>query len=311
MSFTTRPYETDHDLQQMQNLLMEARSHTGDWRYPHAGDLVWNFFTLACHLDPRDHVRLWHNSAGKLIGYALLGEDPFVDFQVLPEYEGAGLEAETLAWAESRLAELRQLAPDRWGSRLTSVVRQDNARRIAFLEQHGFRYLGAWPEVNMLRSLDEPIPDPVLSAGYQLRAVTDEGEASNRASAESTVWSPWIAVSGDEYASLMRLPGYHRDLDVVAVAPDGVIASYVNGWIDPLNRIGDFGPVGTLAQYRRQGLSRAVQYEAMRRMKALGMDRICLSTGVSNTAARQLYESIGFQVVNRTLDYAKQVTGNW
>ena len=60
--------------------------------------------------------------------------------------------------------------------------------------------------------------------------------------------------SKDDYARLMRLPGYERDLDVVAVAPDGVIAAYVNGWTDPLNRIGDFGPVGARPAYRRQGL---------------------------------------------------------
>ena len=47
----------------------------------------------------------------------------------------------------------------------------------------------------------------------------------------------------DDYATFTQLPGYHRDLDVVAVTPDGVIAAYVNGWIDPVNRIGDFGPV--------------------------------------------------------------------
>jgi hypothetical protein len=51
----------------------------------------------------------------------------------------------------------------------------------------------------------------------------------------------------------MRLPGYHRDLDVVSVTPGGIIAAYVNGWIDPVSRIGDFGPVGALAAYLSRG----------------------------------------------------------
>ena len=104
----------------------------------------------------------------------------------------------------------------------------------------------------------------------------------------------------------MELPGYHRELDVVAVAPDGVIASYVNGWIDPVNRIGDFGPVGARPPYRRQGLTRAVLLEGLRRLKARGMDRVCVSTGMSNNPARQLYESVGFRIVNRYLDYVKE-----
>ncbi len=32
-SLTSRFYETEHDLQQMQGLLMEARSRSGDWHY--------------------------------------------------------------------------------------------------------------------------------------------------------------------------------------------------------------------------------------------------------------------------------------
>jgi len=41
-------------------------------------------------------------------------------------------------------------------------------------------------------------------------------------------------------------------------------------------------------------------------MKTHGMDRVCISTGIANTPARNLYESLGFKVVNRYLDYSKQ-----
>jgi mycothiol synthase len=97
----------------------------------------------------------------------------------------------------------------------------------------------------------------------------------------------------------------NRELDVVAVAPDGVIAAYVNCWIDPVNRIGDFGPVGACPAYRRQGLTRAVLLEGLRRLRAHGMDRVCVSTNVSNTPARRLYESVGFSIVNKYFDYMK------
>ena len=79
----------------------------------------------------------------------------------------------------------------------------------------------------------------------------------------------------------------------------------MNGWIDPVNKIGDFGPVGALQAYRRLGLTRAVLIEGLHRMKFYGMNRVCVSTGVSNMPAKQLYESVGFKIVNRYLDYAK------
>lgn len=306
-SWTSRLYQTEQDLLKMQGLLMEARSRTDDWRYWHVGELMWGFFMVVCHLNPQEYIRLWHDEKGRLSGYAVLGEDPSFDCQVLPEYEWSGIETEAMAWAETRLADLRKNDKIRWGGKLVSGARQDNAKRIAFLERHGFRYDGKFAEVNMLRPLDKPIPDSVLPAGCQIRAVAGNGEIANRAAAQREVWHPWTVgnVSDDDYARFMRLPGYHRDLDVVAVTPDGVLAAYVNGWIDPVNRIGDFGPVGALPDYRRQGLTRAVLLEGLRRMQARGMDRVCVSTGVSNVPALQLYESIGFKTVNKYLDYVK------
>lgn len=302
----SRFYETNDDLQQMLSMLMEARSQTSDWRYAHVGELLFNFFMVACHLDPHQHIRLWH-ADDRLVAYALLGEDPAFDYQILPEYAWRGIETEALTWAEERVAELRAQDAQFWGGALVSGARQDDQDRITFLEQNGFKYVGDFAEVNMIRSLNEPIPAPQLPAGFTVRALRGADEIPNRAAVQREVWQPWSVgnVSDEDYAQFMRLPGYLLDLDVVTVTPEGVIASYVNGWLDPLNRIGDFGPVGALAAYRRQGLTRAALLESLRRMQAHGMDRVCISTGVENTPAINLYQSVGFKIVNKYLDYAK------
>jgi mycothiol synthase len=302
----SRLYEGEYDLRQMQVLLMEARSRTNDWHYAHVGELMWEFFLVTCHLDPQEHIRLWHDQ-GKLVAYAVLGDDPTFDCQVLPEVEWSGIEEEAMAWAETRIGELRERDPERWSGGIVSGARQDDPERIAFLERHGFRYSGQFAEVNMLRATAEPIPESMVPPGYQVRGLDEAGDASNRAGAERDVWLPWTDgnVTDDDYARLMRMPGYDRELDVAAFAPDGIIGAYVTCWIDPVNRIGDFGPVGARPAYRRQGLTRAVLLEGLRRLKARGMDRVCVSTGISNTPARRLYESVGFQAVNRYLDYVK------
>ena len=306
--WTSRYYESERDLQQMQGLLMVARAATDDWRYPHIGVFTFRFFMVASHLNLYEYVRLWHDLQGRLVAYALLGEDPAFDCEVAPEYIGAGLEAEALDWAETRLAALRRRDPGQWSGPLVTGARHDNAERIAFLEQHGFRYRGEFTEVNLLRALDEPILPAEVPAGYQVRPLADDtAEIADRMAAYREVWLPWTDgnISDADYASFMRLPCYNRDLDIVAVAPDGVVAALVTGWADPINRIGELDAVSARPAFRRRGLMRAALLECLHRMQAAGMVRACVSTGETNTPARQLYESVGFRVTNRYLDYVK------
>lgn len=302
-----RQYEDETDLRAILNMLMIARRKTDDWRYPHVGEFLWNFFMVLIHLDAQRHIRLWYTADGTLVAFSVLGEDPSFDVQVLPEFAWTGIEEQAIGWAEARLVELRQADPSAWGGELTSGAREDDPLRIQFLEQHGFKYSGKFAEVNMLRSLELPIPDLPVPEGYQVRALLPQ-EIPDRAAVEREVWQPWTVgnVSEDDYLRLTHLPGYLPQLEVVTLTPQGRIAAQVNGWIDPLNRIGDQGPVGARVEYRRQGLTRLALLENLRRMRALGMERACISTGFSNTPAQKLYESIGFQVVNRYLDFVKE-----
>lgn len=302
-----RQYETQADLQQMLNLLMESRALTDDWRYPHVGDLLFWFFMVAIHLEPHRHIRLWH-AGEKLIGYAMLGEDPSFDVQVHPHYAWRGIEEQALEWAETFLGELRQGDPGKWAVQLVSGARRDDSQRMEFLERHGFRQGGEFSEVNLLRELDSPIPEPVIPPGCQVRAVR-QAELAERAEVQREVWQPWTVgnVSAEDYAKFMQLPGYDQALDIVTVAPDGKIAAYVNGWNDPVNKIGDFGPVGARPAYRRQGLAKAALQECLRRMQAQGMQRVSVST--NNLPAQRLYEAVGFRVVNEFIEYVKPNPG--
>lgn len=305
---TSRPYQFESDLVAMQTLLKESRSLTDDWRYAHVGDLLFWFFQIAIHLNTFEHIRLWYED-DKLVGYCLLGEDPSFDVQVYPDFVWQGIEEQALEWTENRLVVLRQIDPTFWGGNLVSGSRLDDPIRITFLEQHGFRQGGEFSEVNMICNLDHDIPAGTVPIGYVIRSVAEQGELANRAEAQRDVWRPWTVgnLKDEDYAIMMQLPGYDRELDIVAVAPDGTIAAYVNGWNDDLNKIGDFGPLGTRPAYRRLGLMNAVLLECQRRMQARGMNRVSVSTGVSNISAQKLYEGVGFKIVNQYLEYVKTV----
>ena len=235
----------------------------------------------------------------------MLGEDPAFDWQVLPEYEWCGIEAEAMAWAERRMAELRKGDAERWGGNCVSGAGRMTCSGLHFWSSTGFGYSGEFAEVNMLRGLDEPIPDAAVPDGCQVRALAEAGEISQRAAAHREVWQPWTVgnVSDEDYARFMRLPGYERDLDVV----DSHGGWRDRGVCERLDRPGQpdrrFRPGGGAAGLPATRMTRAALLEGLRRMQARGMERVCVSTGVSNTPALRLYESIGFRVVNRYLDY--------
>jgi hypothetical protein len=143
-------------------------------------------------------------------------------------YVGVGLEAEALDWAETRLEALRERAASQWGGPLVSGVRQNDADRIARLERHGFRYRGEFTEVNMPRSLAEPISPAAIPAGCRVRPLADDAaEIADRTAAYREVWLPWTDgnICNEDYARFMRLPCYDRDLDIVSGTPPGVVAA--------------------------------------------------------------------------------------
>jgi mycothiol synthase len=302
----SRSYDSEDDLRLIRGLLMEARARAGIWRYPLIAETMWPVFMALRHLDPRRHIRLWF-AGEQLAGYAFLGEDPSFEWEILTDYRDSGIETEATEWMDARLGECRAADPGKWSGPIVAGARQDDPQRIAFLEEKGFRRGGEFSEFNLIRPLTDPIPERPLPPGFQIRPVSGPAEAPARAAIHRDVWSPWSVarIDGQDYLHLMHLPGYKPELDLVVTAPDGAFAAYANGWLDERNRIGDFGPVGAQSAFRRLGLSRAVMAEGLRRMRTLGMERACVSTGMKNAPAIALYQSLGFTIVNQYLEFIR------
>jgi GNAT superfamily N-acetyltransferase len=59
---------------------------------------------------------------------------------------------------------------------------------------------------------------------------------------------------------------------VLIEAPDGTLAATAIVWLDESTRTGEFEPVGTHRDFRRQGLGRALQLYGMHLARAAGAD---------------------------------------
>jgi len=253
------------------------------WRW-HVNENIFRFNLAAA-------VFLWETTDGRLAA-VLHPDGPGEAFlQVHPAYRSAELEVEMMATAETQFATTQ---PD-GGQRLTLWAHKHDGLRRDLLARRGYT-LGKHPEYQRRRSLDRPIPDFQLPAGYTVRALGDVTEHPARS------WVSWRAFHPDEpdaqyegwtwYHNVQRAPLYRRDLDLVAVAPDGELAAFCTVWFDDVTRTAAFEPVGTHPDHQRRGLGRALMAEGLRRAARLGAT-LC-TVGSYSEAAGALYASVGF-----------------
>jgi ribosomal protein S18 acetylase RimI-like enzyme len=252
-----------------------------------------------------DAVFLWETEAGRLAA-ALLPEHPGIVFQQIhPECRTAQLEEEMIDVAEEHLAVSR--AEGR--PRVYLVADRHDALRQELLAARGFGRFDhpQATEHQRQRALAEPLPEAPAAPGYTIRALR-EGEIPARGLAA------WRTTRSDEpdndfhgwrwLLPVHQAPLYRRDLDLVAVAPDGEIASFCTLWFDDVTRSGFFEPVGTAQAHQRRGLARAVMAEALRRLALRGAKMAFVSSYTS--PAHELYASLGFSEVDRSEPWVKE-----
>lgn len=275
LNLRQRGYECDEDYWRVRPFLREVFQLNGRretswhvarwdyWRWP--GVESWGDGPL------RGRVFLWETPDGQLAAVLNPESRGHGFLQVHPHWRSPELEDAMLATAEQHLA---RPGPD---GQVTLSVWTDShdSLRQNLLRQRGY-VKGADVESQHRRDLTRPLPNAPAAAGFTLRALGEVDELPARA------WCSWKAfhphapeadftrLGWEWYLNLQRCPLYRRDLDLVAVAPNGDVASFCTVWYDDVSRSAYFEPVGTHPAYQRRGLAKAVMGEGLRRVQRLG-----------------------------------------
>ena len=260
MRLTVRSYKDEADYWQIRAFLREVMILNDlrefSWHVARLDYWRWHGLLNCQEIDSLEGlIYIWETSGGHI--KAVLNPEGKGDayLQMHPEFRTEALETEMINLAEEKLAvnsDDQQV--------LTIWANPEDSLRIDILKQRGYTP-GKWIECQWRRNLDEAIPEVPIPDGYIIRSLGDMAEIPARS------WASWRGFhpegpdddyeGWDWYLNIQRCPLYRRDLDIVAVAPTGEIASFCTMWYDDVTRTAYIEPVATVPEHLRRGLARA------------------------------------------------------
>ena len=224
----------------------------------------------------QDRTRLWFDTKGKLIAFALVDHYSNLRFEINQQDAHPDTEAEIITWA----AECMQRRMQKSGETLTldASCREDDTKRIALLERNGF-VMREMRSIRMIRSLDSPIPSPRVPPGFTICHVEGEHEARSLVALHRAAFGS-ERMTVDERLAMNVLTGLQE------------------GYPDPLVTHPDF---------QQRGLARALLRIGLQKLKQRGIQRAFLGTISENVAMQRTAQSVGFQLQSTMLWFEKQV----
>jgi ribosomal protein S18 acetylase RimI-like enzyme len=288
-----RTYEGPADLRAMQELTQRTWTPASP---KHVGDLAWGRFMYT--RDVADWpIALWEHD-GRVVawGSARLPDDLQLDTD--PAYPG--LVDEVLEWFDERAGS---------GPREIDPL-DDQADLRQALVRHGYEERPGAPYFAYhARSLVD-LPKPGLPEGFTARAVRGVDDLAKRVAVHQRSWGS-TKVSAESFRAVMAAWPYRPELDWVVEGPDGRFAANCHVWYDDANRVGLIEPVGTVPEFRRRGLSRAVCLAALHMLREQGGAMAVVSPrgDAAYPIPQALYRTLGFRQYARTVSYTKSGSG--
>jgi len=274
-----RSYKTEEDYWRIREFLRsvmqvnerrELSWHVARWDY-------WTWFANSDieKIPLEENVFLWETEDGKIAAVLNPEGHGQVFPQTHPDFCTPELEEELIITAEERLA---TVGKDGRRKVWLFADSQDSVRK-QILTRRGFQRVEERgnQEFQHRRSLEEALPESAPIAGYTIRALGDGLELLERCYASGLGFHNDDIHTAREnrdhpgwYHHIQSAPLYRRDLDIVAVASDGSVASFCTAWFDDVSRTAYLEPVATIPAHRQRGLGKAVILECLRRLQRMG-----------------------------------------
>jgi len=299
VNLTMQTYQGNEDYWRIREFLRRVMLLNGrrelSWHVARLDYWIW-FANAALEKIPlEDHIFLWETDTSQIAAVLNPEGHGQAHLQVDPTFRSPELDEEMVTIAEERLAVTAQD-----GRRSLQIFSDSqDLTRHAILSRHGFQRVERpeEQETQHRRLLEAPLPPVPPTPGYTIRSLGGGLELLERCYASGLGFhEDDIHVARDNrdhpewYHHIQTAPLYRRDLDIVAVAVDGSIASFCTVWFDDVTRTAYFEPVATLPAHQRKGLGTAVILAGLHRLQRMGC-QVAFIGGYSR-AANALYFSV-------------------
>ncbi len=160
-------------------------------------------------------------------------------------------------------------------------------------------------EITSSLSLEQDLICPEISPEFITRSMADDNDLEKRTKVFAKAFGNYGTkdeVKAPLYVELQKSSDYRKELDVYVIDSQGEYVSFCLIWFDEKNKLGILEPVGTDPDFRRKGLGKAAVYEAIKRVKEIGAEKILVGDG------QQFYRSIGFSESHRNAIWMKKLS---
>jgi len=233
-----------------------------------------------------------------------------------PDHRIPAIEDFILDWSEARARQILNARADARPRLIRGSAMQHDHYRIHLFQRHGFtpvRYF-----FTMRRDLSQPVAEPTLPAGLELRPWSPEVDERTFAAFNDSFRDHWgFEPVKKEIWDLFFVgrAGFRPDLSFVVMAGEEVVAFSINFYSPEQNErkgideawIGD---LGVIRAWRRQGLATALLNYSMQAFRSAGIAHASLGVDSENpTGALRVYENVGFTVVEESMGLGKEIAG--
>ncbi len=299
MTLTMRPYKESNDYWKIRDFLRQVMllNDRREFSWPVARMDYWYWFANPDleKIALEESIFIWEDSAGQIAAVLNPEGHGQAFLQLSPLHRTTELFEEMLSTAEKHLAQLGEnnmrsleIYIDSKDELLKEVLGRCDFQRVTRPGEQ---------EIQHRLTLTNPLPERLTVAGYTLRAMGDGLELLERCYASGLGFHDddiQVARRNRDnpgwYHHIQSTPLYRRDLDLVAAAADGSVASFCTVWFDDVTRTAYFEPVATVAAHRRRGLGKALLLEGLHRLKEMGC--LVAFVGGYSERANALYSSV-------------------